>query len=127
MHINKIAPFFTGLFIGLILFSCKKEVSEITPVTKPSVNGVNIDLTAVPYNTLSEYQFFDGVLADHMPAEGVIPYEPVSKLFTDYAKKKRFIWMPEGTRSEEHTSELQSRPHLVCRLLLEKKKKEIQT
>src|SRR5215813_5708470 len=29
-----------------------------------------------------------------------------------------------GTRSEEHTSELQSRPHLVCRLLLEKKKKK---
>src|SRR3989442_10064869 len=27
-----------------------------------------------------------------------------------------------GRRSEEHTSELQSRPHLVCRLLLEKKK-----
>src|SRR5690554_7388585 len=27
-------------------------------------------------------------------------------------------------RSEEHTSELQSRPHLVCRLLLEKKKHE---
>src|SRR3989442_10624675 len=30
-----------------------------------------------------------------------------------------------GKRSEEHTSELQSRPHLVCRLLLEKKKKNI--
>src|SRR5436305_5370754 len=30
-------------------------------------------------------------------------------------------------RSEEHTSELQSRPHLVCRLLLEKKKKINQT
>src|SRR2546422_4822788 len=29
----------------------------------------------------------------------------------------------EGGRSEEHTSELQSRLHLVCRLLLEKKKK----
>src|SRR2546422_5549231 len=28
-----------------------------------------------------------------------------------------------GVRSEEHTSELQSRLHLVCRLLLEKKKK----
>src|SRR5687768_18099000 len=28
-------------------------------------------------------------------------------------------------RSEEHTSELQSRLHLVCRLLLEKKKKEV--
>src|SRR3989442_9825408 len=31
--------------------------------------------------------------------------------------------MHPDERSEEHTSELQSRPHLVCRLLLEKKKK----
>src|SRR2546422_9902496 len=31
---------------------------------------------------------------------------------------------PAGPRSEEHTSELQSRLHLVCRLLLEKKKKK---
>src|SRR3712207_7853649 len=32
----------------------------------------------------------------------------------------------EATRSEEHTSELQSRQYLVCRLLLEKKKKNTQ-
>src|SRR5690554_7687157 len=31
----------------------------------------------------------------------------------------------DPARSEEHTSELQSRPHLVCRLLLEKKKNKI--
>src|SRR3712207_7835403 len=31
------------------------------------------------------------------------------------------VKLPEGTRSEEHTSELQSRQYLVCRLLLEKK------
>src|SRR3989442_6710137 len=31
--------------------------------------------------------------------------------------------LANAQRSEEHTSELQSRPHLVCRLLLEKKKK----
>src|SRR6266498_2940135 len=31
---------------------------------------------------------------------------------------------PALRRSEEHTSELQSRPHLVCRLLLEKKKRK---
>src|SRR5215813_1124578 len=38
----------------------------------------------------------------------------------------RFI--PADTiRSEEHTSELQSRPHLVCRLLLEKKKQVVDT
>src|SRR2546422_8312259 len=32
--------------------------------------------------------------------------------------------LQQATRSEEHTSELQSRLHLVCRLLLEKKKKK---
>src|SRR2546421_5463967 len=35
-------------------------------------------------------------------------------------------WICAGERSEEHTSELQSRSDLVCRLLLEKKKKEKQ-
>src|SRR2546422_8434835 len=38
------------------------------------------------------------------------------------SEPKTQVW-----RSEEHTSELQSRLHLVCRLLLEKKKKNIQT
>src|SRR5690625_6276297 len=49
---------------------------------------------------------------------------------TDVQPKDRDIAMvfqnyalyPHMTRSEEHTSELQSRGHLVCRLLLEKKK-----
>src|SRR5690348_18001960 len=34
---------------------------------------------------------------------------------------------PQRPRSEEHTSELQSPVHLVCRLLLEKKKKKIKS
>src|SRR5690554_5140918 len=38
----------------------------------------------------------------------------------EYAAAERLLEL----RSEEHTSELQSRPHLVCRLLLEKKKKK---
>src|SRR3989449_8457107 len=36
----------------------------------------------------------------------------------------RFAFPGREARSEEHTSELQSRLHLVCRLLLEKKKKK---
>src|SRR2546422_4638119 len=40
--------------------------------------------------------------------------------------RKLKIASPAAARSEEHTSELQSRLHLVCRLLLEKKKKKKQ-
>src|SRR3712207_8053098 len=38
------------------------------------------------------------------------------------AARRRHDRPPGGIRSEEHTSELQSRQYLVCRLLLEKKK-----
>src|SRR3712207_7495008 len=37
------------------------------------------------------------------------------------------VWGFRACRSEEHTSELQSRQYLVCRLLLEKKKTELRT
>src|SRR5690606_41924710 len=41
---------------------------------------------------------------------------------TSSASVSSWSGWPPGTRSEEHTSELQSRENLVCRLLLEKKK-----
>src|SRR5438874_4735785 len=44
----------------------------------------------------------------------------INRMLTETLKK----YGPDKTRSEEHTSELQSRRDLVCRLLLEKKKKK---
>src|SRR5436309_13793096 len=41
------------------------------------------------------------------------------------AVEEKMLWSAAAMRSEEHTSELQSRENLVCRLLLEKKKKKI--
>src|SRR5436305_7896359 len=71
------------------------------------------------------------------PTSTLFPY---TTLFRSYgicrtdsssaARRNRHHWSARRparrrcpARSEEHTSELQSRPHLVCRLLLEKKKK----
>ncbi|MBI1318406.1 MAG: hypothetical protein GC168_05560 [Candidatus Hydrogenedens sp.] len=45
---------------------------------------------------LSEYNLFSD-LASLTPNDGVVPYDLNSPLFTDYADKYRFIWMPEGT------------------------------
>src|SRR5258708_29541373 len=52
---------------------------------------------------------------------------PYTTLFRSENPKRLDCWLttgvwPRGARSEEHTSELQSPDHLVCRLLLEKKK-----
>src|SRR5690625_6183277 len=49
------------------------------------------------------------------------------RVFREAAENRRAVVAMSreiDARSEEHTSELQSRGHLVCRLLLEKKKKE---
>ncbi len=52
--------------------------------------------TAKYLSLLSEYQLFDGELVDHKPADGVIPYDLNSPLFSDYAEKLRFIKLPAG-------------------------------
>src|SRR2546422_1441569 len=80
--------------------------------------------TLFPYTTL----FRSGDLGG--PAEGVLPLarldaaDHVQESAPEVAPGERAGPVPERPRSEEHTSELQSRLHLVCRLLLEKKKKK---
>src|SRR2546429_2521866 len=79
--------------------------------------------TLFPYTTL-----FRSLLRDKEIGPRVVP------ILVDEARtfgmeglfRQIGIYNPAGQqRSEEHTSELQSRLHLVCRLLLEKKKKYI--
>src|SRR2546422_5967552 len=57
----------------------------------------------------------------YYPANGVPAFSSSFKYWTDVTSATAD---PLPNRSEEHTSELQSRLHLVCRLLLEKKKKQ---
>src|SRR5947209_16045650 len=52
--------------------------------------------------------------------------DPHPELFDHYVATLNQLAHDESPRSEEHTSELQSRQYLVCRLLLEKKKKKKQ-
>src|SRR5207248_8357337 len=55
---------------------------------------------------------------------GTMPVRTVAIATYSTAEMTRAPMIPSGRRSEEHTSELQSPYDLVCRLLLEKKKKE---
>ena len=47
---------------------------------------------------LSEYGFFAGNIAEMIPAEGVIPYDLNTPLFSDYARKARFVRVPPGKK-----------------------------
>ncbi len=78
-----------------IIVSCSKSDDE----EYIEVSPVSVNLATVPYAKLSEYHFFDGAIKDQNPSLDVLPYEPASALFSDYAHKKRFVWMPKGTHA----------------------------
>lgn len=60
---------------------------------------VIFDIETVPYQNLSDYNFFEGELSDQNPVYGVLPYDLISPLFSDYASKKRFVWMPKNVKA----------------------------
>ncbi len=72
------------LFAGLLILStlsCKQKTT-----IKASSEKEN----------LSEYGFFTGNIADLIPADGIIPYDLNTPLFSDYAYKSRFVKLPAG-------------------------------
>src|SRR2546422_6241116 len=76
--------------------------------------------TLFPYTTLFRSRHEQGA-AQGFDVGAVVLRQRERLVVGDQARPQDEI---VGGRSEEHTSELQSRLHLVCRLLLEKKKKK---
>ena len=48
-----------------------------------------------PFPKLSDYGFFKGPVQYLIPSDDVLPYTLNSELFSDYAYKARFVWMPK--------------------------------
>src|SRR5256885_5936076 len=73
--------------------------------------------TLFPYTTL--FRSHLGAISETTATDGDLVIE------TNFRFSMRLLAVHQSNRSEEHTSELQSPCNLVCRLLLEKKKKNI--
>src|SRR5436190_12161862 len=71
--------------------------------------------TLFPYTTLFRSQ--------KLPLDESTPVAPLSPYGQSKSAAEGYLALYERLRSEEHTSELQSHSELVCRLLLEKKKR----
>ena len=74
------------------LFTCSVFVVLISGLIASGVFSPSL-----PHDKLSAYGFFKGEMKDQQPVTGVIPYKLSTPLFSDYAEKLRFVYMPEGS------------------------------
>ena len=81
-------------FFILYMVSCNIKTST----------AVVLDVAQKPFGKLSEYNFFAGMMSSLKPNARVIPYELNTPLFTDYAQKSRFMYIPEGKTVEYDTT-----------------------
>src|SRR5439155_23281219 len=81
--------------------------------------------TLFPYTTLFRTIMLDVIFREGQFDSGRAVRSPASGESLARQEARHELAEPGVERSEEHTSELQSRGHLVCRLLLEKKKTKV--
>lgn len=81
------------MFLLSFLGNCKKS------------NSVNLVLEEPFPEKLSEWNLFTGKLSDLKPNSGVLPYDLNMPLFSDYASKSRFVWMPPGKSAQYHNED----------------------
>src|SRR5436305_2825384 len=93
---------------------------------------INFLFYYLPYQFLFFFFFFNDTATTEiytLSLHDALPISPADGKKADFQRITKLssqgvLCLLSDCRSEEHTSELQSRPHLVCRLLLEKKKKK---
>src|SRR5690606_40492345 len=106
-----------------IYLLCKPHtLSRLYPLLYVVVSSFFLTLRRPPRSTLFPYT----TLFRSRPSAGLCsPNKACSSSAGECSRQDSDTSGRAGTRSEEHTSELQSRENLVCRLLLEKKKKKM--
>src|SRR5690606_40543083 len=103
--------FFYVIVIICFIVSCKKEKEEKETIVSGNIN-ILVDESIFPIIE-DQKDVFEKNYRAKINLTSTSEAEAVNHLLEDKAR----------VRSEEHTSELQSRENLVCRLLLEKKNK----
>src|SRR5690625_6901011 len=110
----------------------KAGVEEATQFIERCKSLIDVPIQEICFLELAKPNIAAGIAMCVASGATHITVVPILLLTANHAKEDIPLEIETGmkkyadvsfTRSEEHTSELQSRGHLVCRLLLEKKKK----
>lgn len=101
--------YISGLLV-LVIVSCQQtkspEVQIPIPIGSDQSITEQVQYASIGLTKLSEYNFFIGKLSNLEPAEHILPYDLNTPLFSDYAKKKRFIYLPKGSGIGYHEKEV---------------------
>ncbi len=62
--------------------------------------AVNVDPADLTCDLLSSYRLFKGDGSTQEPNDGVVPFDLNTQLFSDYAHKRRFVYVPEGQAAQ---------------------------
>ncbi len=98
--------FLAAMLCGYFLLSCGKKES------KPTIEEVSLGdfETELGPESLKDWDFFEEPLRDLVPGSGVYPYDLNTPLFSDYALKSRFFYLPKGAFVEYHPTEVLEYP-----------------
>src|SRR5207253_9995671 len=109
--------FFSSLVLFIFFLTLPRHPSStLFPYTTLFRSIATVVRISLRYRRLSQLEEGYGLIMS--------PLEKLARTVYADDPAGRFKTRGTGLRSEEHTSELQSRGHLVCRLLLEKKKQD---
>src|SRR5690554_3018934 len=102
------------------------QFTIIVPVYNEEDNLIRVEQALLDYTKIASRKTKILFVNDGSSDKSQELIEAICQRHADFTfisfKENRGLSAAIKARSEEHTSELQSRPHLVCRLLLEKKK-----
>src|SRR5690625_5313921 len=116
--------------IGALLFICttswigfdmSTQLTKRTKQIRQMIQSLQLLEAEMGYSQMKLQQTF-AILSKKTSYPIASFYDRLAYALTDAIPDFLYVWDQE-VRSEEHTSELQSRGHLVCRLLLENKKR----
>jgi uncharacterized repeat protein (TIGR03806 family) len=94
-----------AVIISVFIVACNQEVKEPVKQAEAEVPASNADMGLGP-TKLSEYALFKGRMADMVPADGIMPYDLATPLFSDYAHKLRFVKLPAGQKAKYDPKEV---------------------
>lgn len=93
-----------GIVLAFYLIICSCDSTEDKRVApkarKATTSLVKKTIATDDPKQLSDYSFFTGELKDLNPAEKVYPYAVNTPLFSNYAEKARFIYLPQGKKMQ---------------------------